>query len=451
MITGSPQPKHKLFYVCLNVYPDGKEGGRKTKWIPTGLPERGNKRKAEEVTNLLKPLFNRDGSLVEKYQGLNDPSAKIAYDVPGLPEAALDAIREMYGEIKAEINPALRKAILQVDEAEFADRESPESIRNMLFCDYLILYLERIAPTIAKNTYGSYKDKVHGRIFEHFHDLGVTVGEVQPGHIEAFYRKLSNRFDLEQNSILHYHAIIRKSLQQLYIRQTILSNPADLITNRPERQDYQADFFDEEQINEYLRIVKGTKMELPVLFASLYGLRRSEALGIKDNAINFRNHQLLIRHTVTVATIDNKLIEIRENRTKSRFSLRSMPLVDTVETAILEAMERQKHYEKTLGSAYNKEDRHYLCLDEQGNLLKPGYISRKHSEILEANHFPHIRFHDLRHSCATMLLAKGVSLDKIKEWLGHSDIAMTMRYAHLNVSAAKHEMADIMSNLIKVS
>ena len=63
---------------------------------------------------------------------------------------------------------------------------------------------------------------------------------------------------------------------------------------------------------------------------------------------------------------------------------------------------------------------------------------------VQSNHF-----HDLRHSCATMLLAKGVPLEKIKEWLGHADIKMTERYDHMNVNLAKNEMADIMSSMIR--
>lgn len=127
-----------------------------------------------------------------------------------------------------------------------------------------------------------------------------------------------------------------------------------------------------------------------------------------------------------------------------------MPLVDTVETAILEANERQEHYRKKLGSFYCREDQHYLCRDEYGQLLKPDYVTAKHKALLEAHRLPHIRFHDLRHSCATMLLAKNVPLERIREWLGHSDIKMTMRYAHLNVSAAKDEMAAIMNDLLVV-
>ena len=452
MVTGSPQTKHKLYYACLNLYPNGnngKDAGRKTKWIPTGLPERGNKRRAEQITEMLKPLFNRDGSLIEKYARLSKPVEKISNDIIELPEVTLESLREMFGETTIDINPDLERATLLADSASFAGQEHPEMVRKMPFCDYLVIFLERLAPTIERVTYGSYKLYLRKHIYGYFHNLDVKVEELLPGHIEALYRRLAVNDNLSQNSIKHCHTIIRKSLQQLYIKQTIPTNPADLITNRPERTIYQASFYDEEQINEYLSYIKGTKMELPVLFASFYGFRRSEALGIKDNAINFRTRQLVVRHTVTNANVDGVLEIIKKDRTKNRFSVRSMPLVDTVEVAIQEAIERQEHHKRVLGSMYCTEDRHYLCLDEQGRLLKPGYVSAKHKELLEQYKMPHIRFHDLRHSCATVLLSKGVPLEKIKEWLGHSDIKMTERYAHMNVSLAKDEMAGIMRGLIR--
>lgn len=450
MVTGSPQTKHKLYYACLNTYPNGKEGGRKTKWIPTGLPERGNKRNAEQITDLLRAIFNRDGSLIDKYARAGNPIERIKNDFPDLPEVTLESLRETLGEITQEVKPDLERIILLSDAAPTADQEQPETIRKMLFCDYLVLWLERLAPTLERGTYGSYKGYIHGRTYSYFHDLAVTVEELRSGHIEAFYRYLSKHFNLSQNSILHYHCNIRKALQQLYIKQTIPTNPADLITNKPDRTIYQASYYDEEQMNEYLHIVKGTKMELPVLFASFYGFRRSEALGIKDTAVNLRRRLLLVQHTVTVANVDHTIEIIKKDRTKNRFSLRSMPLVDTMEAAITQANERQEHYRKKLGSLYCREDLHYLCRDEYGQLLKPDYVSAKHKALLEKHRLPHIRFHDLRHSCATMLLAKDVPLEKIKEWLGHADIKMTQRYAHMNVSAAKNEMAGVMSGLLAV-
>lgn len=449
MVTGSPQTKHKLYYACLNVYPKELNGVRKPKWIPTGLPERNNKRKAEHITETLKQLFNKDGTLIDKYALSCNPVDKISMDFPDLPEVTLTSLRDMFGVANEGGDKVfLESAIERATSATSIDQEQPAVIRKMLFCDYLVLWLERSAPNLDRGTYGSYRHLLYGRTYSFFHDLGVTVEDLRPGHIEAFYRMLSMKENLSQNSVLHYHSNIRKALQQLYIKQTIPNNPADLITNRPKRTSFHSDYYDADTLNEYLRIVRGTKMELPVLFASFYGFRRSEAIGVRDSVINLNQRMITVSHTVTIANVDHKVEVLRKDRTKSQTSLRSLPLVEDVYSAIMQANERQAYYRKKLGSLYCMADRHYLCRDETGRLLNPNYVTAKHKALLEQHGLPHIRFHDLRHSCATMLLANGVSLERIKEWLGHSDIKMTMRYAHLNVSSAKNEMAGIMDGLL---
>lgn len=225
MVTGSPQIKHKLYYACLNFYPNGKEGGRKPKWIPTGLPERNNKRQAERITEQLKGLFERDGTFVEKYTCAINPIEKISQEIPDLPEVTLNSLRELLGEKSTDDDPDLERILELVESAPSANQEKPATIRKMPFCDYMVLWLERLAPKLDRGTYGSYRGYVHGRIYEYFHDLAVTVEELRPGHIEAFYRYLSVKCNLSQNSILHYHSNIRKALQQLYVKQTILIIP----------------------------------------------------------------------------------------------------------------------------------------------------------------------------------------------------------------------------------
>ena len=443
MVTGNTQLKRKLYYSCLNIYPYDGNGNRKTKWIPTGLPERGNKRNAGRITEQLKQVFNRDGTLVAKYSLSIDPVSAIASDFPDLPAITLQSLRKQFGEKNLYQIEALGKQ----PEIEHI---APDDIRKMRFCDYMVFWLERLAPNLDVATYGGYRSMIHGRIYRYFNRVGVTVESLMPEHIEGFYLYLSNKEGLSQNSILHYHCNIRKALQQLYVKQVIPSNPADRIANRPKRTAYQAAYWNEELVNEYLQIVKGTKMHLPVLFAAFYGLRRSEALGLKDTAINYDNKTITINHVVTIANVNGIVEVVTKNRTKSQTSLRSLPLVEDVCVAIKESSERQAYFAKKLGSLYYTGDQHYLCKDETGHLLHPNYVTSKHKELLKKHHLPPIRFHDLRHSCASMLLSKGVSLDKIKEWLGHSDINMTMRYAHLNVSTAKNEMATIMNGLLEL-
>lgn len=106
--------------------------------------------------------------------------------------------------------------------------------------------------------------------------------------------------------------------------------------------------------------------------------------------------------------------------------------------------EEQKENRRLCGRSYNKEYLDYVCVNEIGDLIKPHYVTESFPKLLKANGFRPIRFHDLRHSCASLLLANGVSMKQIQEWLGHSDFSTTANiYAHLDYSS-KLTSADAM-------
>ena len=98
------------------------------------------------------------------------------------------------------------------------------------------------------------------------------------------------------------------------------------------------------------------------------------------------------------------------------------------------------------GRCYNKKYLEYICVDEMGTLISPHYLTASFPKLLEKNNLRHIRFHDLRHSCASLLLANGVPMKQIQEWLGHSDFSTTANvYAHLDYNS-KLSSADAMVN-----
>ena len=92
------------------------------------------------------------------------------------------------------------------------------------------------------------------------------------------------------------------------------------------------------------------------------------------------------------------------------------------------------------------EQREYVCVNEIGDLIKPHYVTESFPKLLKAKGMRQIRYHDLRHSCASLLLANGVPMKQIQEWLGHSDFSTTANiYAHLDYSS-KLTSADAMLN-----
>ncbi len=115
---------------------------------------------------------------------------------------------------------------------------------------------------------------------------------------------------------------------------------------------------------------------------------------------------------------------------------------------MLELKEKQERYKKLCKSSYNKEYLDYVFVNEIGDIITPDYVSRHFNDILEKNGMRHIRFHDLRHTCASLMIIQNVSMKEIQIWLGHSDFATTANiYAHID-SSAKVSAGRLMSELI---
>ena len=229
------------------------------------------------------------------------------------------------------------------------------------------------------------------------------------------------------------------------------SNPADKV-ERPKKDRFIGSFYDADEVNALLQASKGTKLEMPILFGSFYGLRRSEVIGLKWDAIDFEHDTITIRHTVTSCDIDGKRVLVAADTTKTKSSLRTLPLVPFVRERLLALKEEQKENRRLCGRSYNREYLDYVCVNEIGDLIKPHYVTESFPKLLKAIGMRQIRFHDLRHSCASLLLANGVPMKQIQEWLGHSDFSTTANiYAHLEYSSKLSSADAMLSGLGLVS
>ena len=252
---------------------------------------------------------------------------------------------------------------------------------------------------------------------------------------------------MKANTVIHYHSVIHRALKYAVKTDLIPSNPADKV-DRPRKNAYAASFYSEEEFARLFSAVSGSLIEVPVKLSAFYGLRRSEVLGLKWDAIDFERNTISIRHTVTSCTVDGRYTIVAADTTKTKSSRRTLPLVAPVRELLLNLRERQAENRKLCGKSYCKEDDGYICLNEMGQRILPSYLSSHFGRTLEKNGLRHIRFHDLRHSCATLLLAHHISLKQIQEWLGHSDFSTTANiYAHLD-AASKRESAETMASIL---
>ena len=165
-------------------------------------------------------------------------------------------------------------------------------------------------------------------------------------------------------------------------------------------------------------------------------MRRGEVLGLKWDAIDFERGTLTIKRTVTSVNVGGKTQIIEQESAKTKSSMRTLPLVGRFKEYFAEVKASQELNKQICGNCYNYEYDGFVFVDELGERMKPDYLTSQFPAFIQRHGMKKMRFHDLRHSCASLLLANGVPLKQIQDWLGHSDFSTTANiYAHLDYSS----------------
>ena len=324
--------------------------------------------------------------------------------------------------------------MLQEERKKFEQKPTNDS-KDILFTDFLLNWLDMMKNSIEITTYASYCCSIKSRVVPYFEGKKLLLRNVTPKDIQEFYQHELNVDGISANTVIHHHANVRKALQYAFITGMISSNPADRV-QRPKKQPFKGNIYNEEELEKLFQIVKGTPIELAVLLGAFYGLRRSEIVGFKWDSVDFFQKTFTIHHTVTQVCTDGKEVTVARDRTKTKSSCRMLPLVAPFEKVLLDLKLRQEENRRLCGNSYCKKYLDYIYVNEIGERIKPNYITSHFPLVLEHNHLRKIRFHDLRHSCASLLYAHGVSLKEIQEWLGHSDISTTSNiYTHLSFNS----------------
>lgn len=407
MVPAFLREKAGLYYIVVSYYDEAHK--RKQIWISTKLKVKGNKRKAE--------------TMLDEYQRY--------YDV---------VKRELvYEDISEEANNS--------NEAQ-EEKHLVEQVvlGSPLFGDYLYMWNEELKDTIAATTYNGYRTQIQRAIMPYFNERGITLHSITAEDIRLFYKSELKR--VNANTIRKYHANIRKCLQEAFEDDKIPSNPADKV-KLPKGDTFVGDYYNKEELLDLLKRVKGTKLEFPVTMAIYYGLRRSEIAGLKWSAVDFNYKTVTIMHTVVYCNVDGKAQVIAKDRTKTNKSLRTLPLMPEIEEMLIKMREEQKANKVFLKNFYKEEG--YIYVLEDGTPVNPDYITKKFIKFIKEQQLRHIRFHDLRHSCATLMRHEGVKLEDIQKWLGHSQLATTEKiYAHF--SEEQHKVsASVISTSLKTS
>ena len=315
-----------------------------------------------------------------------------------------------------------------------AERER-NRIANSKVEDYLLEWLESYRVNIAHNTYTDYERYIRKRMIPFFQPMELKVKEVTGDEINAFYQAML-KSGLKGATVQRYHAVLHLAFKSAVKRKIIPTNPVDQ-ADRPKSQQFIGSYYNADEIKHLLEVAKGDELYVVILLAAYYGLRRSEVLGLKWSAVDFVSKQIHIRHKVLDEDGEPEGYDVM----KTKSSYRTLPLLPQIEEELLREKARQEELRSVMKNAYSKEYEDYICVDALGMLFRPSYVSSHFEVLLKRNGLRKIRFHDLRHSVASLLLANKVPMKMIQDWLGHSDMSTTANiYSHID-SASKLESA----------
>lgn len=383
MTTGSVQINKGYYFIVFNMY--NEYGKRKPEWHSTGLKVDSNERKNQQNKKQAEKMLKEELVRINAENSFSNKMNTIA-------------------------------------------RNSKYS--NMLFSDYMLEWLANIKPKVVQSTYIGYEQVVKGRLCPYFKSQKIKLIDLRPRDIQDFINYLYKQ-KLKGSTIAHYTSNMNTALKEAVIAEIIPSNPMDRIES-VKKEVYIPEFYTDNELLDLIEVIKAQDLELPLTLGIIYGLRREEILGLTWNAIDFNNKSITIRKTVGRGKYDGVTQFLIKDIPKNKSSYRTLPMFDFIADLLKKYKEKYKQNEKIFGNTYIKDYKEFICLMDNGELVKPDYIDRTFSKILKTNGFRHIRLHDLRHSCATLLLRNGVPLPEIQKWLGHSNIITTQRYSHLD-------------------
>jgi integrase len=324
--------------------------------------------------------------------------------------------KTVYGKTRADVAKKLSRAL--------SDRESGLVFddKGLTVEEYLDRWLkDSVRDTVRNTTYERYKELIGLHIAP---ALGRKLKALTPAHVQGFYRDRLDR-NLSAATVQKMHVVLHKALDQA-VRWSLVSRNVTDAVKAPRPTPTEIRPLDQKQAKALLEAARGEPFEALYVLAVTTGMRQGELLGLKWEDVDLENGLVWVRRTLTRSEAHLVLGE-----PKTRKSRRTVRLTDAAVKALRVHLRRQLDEVERLGDLY--EDRGLVFATQSGTLLHPSNLrNRSFAPLLKKAALPTIRFHDLRHTCATLLLGRNVNPKVVSEMLGHATIAITLdTYSHV--------------------
>lgn len=367
------------------------------------------------MSGSIRPRKNKDGK-VTSYQVIIERGT----DSNG------KRIRDFYTyKTKKEAQQALAEKLSQLNHNTYNE---PSKITVAEALDQW--YATSVEPNLKANTKNGYKVNIrHIKA-----GIGsIALQKLSAMQIQAFYNDLEAK-GLSPRSVQYIHTNLKACLKYFNKMQVLSSNQA-MFATVPRQVKSKNDYYTEQEVKELLEKTKGTDIYLEILLAVGIGLRRGEVLSLTWNDVDFPKGILNIDKSVS--TIKGETII---STTKTVSGERKVKIPVFVIKALRERKEKQWADRKVLNGSYIENN--LVCCRSDGSYYNTGSFTTKFSKMLKKLGLRHIRYHDLRHTNATLMMSYGIPIKVMSENLGHANTGVTMdTYSHVTMQM-KEEVAD---------
>ena len=311
---------------------------------------------------------------------------------------------------------------------ELSSGKAVVSSKLFIFC--IEEWLERKRRRVRIGTYEGYKCYYDNHLKPFFEPKKLKIDEITPRLIQRYVDQ-KEKEGQSPNSINKHLVVLNGVFKEAIALQEATYNPCANVTITKAETEFHGSAYEPAEAKLLLKAIEGDAIE-PAVYLGLYlGLRRSEVVGLRWQDVDFENNVVHIRNTVVrFSTISE------QEKTKSRASKRDLYLPSGLKQYLIAWKKRVDENRELFGSEFR--DGTHVCQWPDGRPYNPDYVSSRFRTVLERNHLPIIRFHDLRHTAGSLLINKGQSVKQVQEFLGHEKASTTLDiYTHLSLEGKK--------------
>ncbi|ADK16709.1 site-specific integrase [Clostridium ljungdahlii] len=364
-----------------------------------------------------------------------------SYEIDFIDPTTKERIRETDSGFttKKEARAAGRKK-----EIELKDKTTLGFKNNKIkFSKFIVDWLNTIKPQLANSTWVRYKIAVDKIMIPALGDK--YLDKIKPSDINAMYLHCTNDLGNSTTTIRQYHWILSKAFKNA-LRWKIIDYDIMTTIDPPKKAKRELTVYNKDQLFLLLDRIKNLTCYMPVLLSSTTGMRLGELCGLRWKDVNLKDKEIYITRQLQKVDGELQLLEL-----KTPTSKRKIPLLDYTIKG-LEDLKQIQEYNKSKNENYDK--RSFVICKEDGSPYEPNYVSKNYTRVMKQYNvckklnIPYIRFHDLRHTYATMLLVANTNPKVVSELMGHSTVSMTLNtYSHV-LPSLKENAINKLENLL---